>query len=187
MDPEQQVTLVYQERDGDGLRDVLRQAAALRGLARAIVLVYSPERCQVGVLGETGEPRARSEALDLAGAFEARAFSRRHELRWSLTPRGGRALLLSEDAPAGLAGWGEAARVEVERLPEHTYLLMGSSDGSAAEGWTRLVAARTRPLEVPVEAPTARVALRAVEYAHRESRHGNVHVCEERLLCLEPA
>jgi CRISPR-associated protein (TIGR03984 family) len=187
-DRDRQVTLVYQERVGIGLPEVLDHARRLPGLTGAVALLSSPTRCELGRLDSGGGLRGPAgEVQPRDGVFEARLFSPNHDLRWTLDTDGGRAFLLSEGEAADLTGWTVAARVPVERLAVLTYLLMGWSDGPVAEGWTRLSAGRTRSIDVPFETSARRIALRAVEYAARDPQHGNVHVCEERILKLEPA
>lgn len=167
------------------------QLGSLRLMARAANRSdppAAPSRCSDRAERGDGQlTDARGATPPLDNVFEARLFSTRHELRWTLDAGGGRVVLLFEGAAVELLDWAEPVSLAVERLPELTYLLMGTSDDGVAEGWTRLVAGRTHAIEVPLETAAERVVLRVVEFACRDTAHCNVHLCEESLLRLESA
>jgi len=181
------VTLVYESRSGLGLEAALAEVHAAAGLGGAVALLAAADRYLVGRVEERGPGAvvpagARGRDLDLEGVFDARVFTPGHELRWTWTEAGGRALLLSESG-AGLPGW-ERVELEAEALGPTTYLLLGELEGPVGAGWSRLTSGRTRVIEVPIAATTRRLLLRALEYVAVDPEHGNAYVCEERLLEL---
>lgn len=177
--------LTYERNGQIVLAMALADAHAAVGLAGAVALLYEPDRCLVGRLDDAAEVRdAEGRAIPLASVFEARIFTPQRELRWTMTPEAGRAVLLSEEAAPAL-GW-KLAEVEIHERWEQTYLLAGQVEETAQAGWARLTSARTQALLVPVQGARNRVRLRALEYVRREPNNGNCYVFEERLVELEP-
>jgi CRISPR-associated protein (TIGR03984 family) len=164
------------------LGELLRLPAIRHGLDGATAIVSTPDRCLVGRVDAGALEGPNGEALPLEDAFEVRAFTVAHDLRWTQTADGGRVLVVSEREGTGVA---EPEVIEVELLGEQRYLLNGLRDEArSTPGWTMLSASHVASISIPFTTSEQRVQLVAVEYIRRDPEHGNVFVCEERLVTL---
>ncbi|WP_019632759.1 type III-D CRISPR-associated protein Csx19 [Actinomadura atramentaria] len=124
--------------------------------------------------------------VDLAAVYEGRVFNSVVEVRWLDPGDGGRASVLTDDVASLPAGWDSADVETIDRVPG-SYLVWGRAAG-VRDGWTALTAARIGTLHVPVEIPEGgRALIRTCEYVGRETKHGNAHVIDERLIAIEAA
>jgi CRISPR-associated protein (TIGR03984 family) len=186
--------LGLQKRRADSvtLVDALRVCAGhlnsgLEPGGRAVIMLYGPGRseCVFAVLAEDGSLDQHGQAtVDLRRVFEARAFSDRGELRWLRRPSGlGRADLVSEhDASEFELDWKVSVQGAHRRL-DNAYLLWGTRQDGAGDGWTRHFDPRTGSLWIPYE-PTGkgeRAWIHSREYLV-ECDHGNLAMAEELLV-----
>src|SRR5262245_40284211 len=118
-------TLTYLRKTGVSMEAALAEAHRAVGMGGAVVLLLSPDHCQVGRGDGTGAIRDAAEGeVRGEGVFDLRAFSPHHELRWRRRRQTGAALLLGEDGIPELEGW-MRAMVDVDALLDHHYLLLG--------------------------------------------------------------
>jgi CRISPR-associated protein (TIGR03984 family) len=180
------VNLVYERRVDLALEDAIAQAHEPAMLSAAVGIVSWPDRCRVVQVDRVPTVSDAHGRRPLSGAFEARFFTAHRELRWRMTPGGGRAVLVSEGEGAGITGWQMSEPIAVDPLAQ-TYLLFGRADGRVTNGWLRLSEGRMRSFEVPLTEEAQRVVIHVVEYVQEDPLHGNCWVCEERLVGLGPA
>lgn len=163
----------------------LAEALAAAGLDGACALLTTPSAYRIATVAD-GACVTADGPVDLAAAYEARAFTPDAELRWA-DP--GYAVVLTEDAALLPASFPE----RIDPLPavavlNADYLLWGEVRGTAP-GWATLRSSRIGALTVPLADPPAdrsRIRLAAREYVVAEPEHGNAYVAEERLLRFEP-
>lgn len=171
------------------LRGAVTDLGAALSLVSAIAFLATPERFVVGRIDPGGDlTGSDGAALALTKVFEARLFMLEAELRWLMTPDGGRAAVIAElDLAVPADGWRRLDPLEAEPLARR-YVVWGEGVADRdrlAPGWSRLSAARIGLLDLPVYGAGAgrRIEIEAVEYLV-EHAHGNVAVGEERLVRL---
>jgi CRISPR-associated protein (TIGR03984 family) len=160
-----------------------------------VALLYTPDRCKFGKLGDQTLLGADGKPIDLAPVFEARIFNQDVELRWVKTARGHNQAVLLSDEERKIEGFSVTCHAQTKILDtHHTYLLWGEvvqvdahADSPLADGWSRLTTARIGPLDIPKTGITNRAILSGREYLAEVDEHGNVAVIEERLIALEDA
>jgi CRISPR-associated protein (TIGR03984 family) len=158
----------------------------------ATALLYAPDCCLFAAFQHGDVLRdARGQPIDLKDVYEARVFHPRVELRWRNDPRSDKAHRAAMLAETELAVEWERQEIDVIKTLPQSYLLWGTGVGDGtglARGWSRLATPRIGKLDVPCPEvqPRQHVALSTLEYL-TEFQHGNVGVCEERLLALKPA
>lgn len=177
---------VFRSSHAIGLESALADASNLLG-GGALCLLYAPRELRIGCLDAGSWRDAEGRALALGGAYEARAFSERCELRW-LSGEGAVALT-EESAAVTPSGWAAAEGMSASETIGQTYLLWGRATGDrTAAGWWKLRAARIGAQAVPLPDGVSlgrgdHVQLQAVEYVCVEL-DGNAAVVEERLAGL---
>jgi CRISPR-associated protein (TIGR03984 family) len=163
-------------------------------------LLTSPTCFLVGRIERVeGDPEIVTADHDnLTNVYEARVFNRTAELRWFRPPGEamGKSVWLFDESPDPLARPSTGLTFEwektlgVQRL-EQTYVLWGKSVNSKLApcpvGWTTLAEYRLRQFAVPIaiKGKARRLQIIATEYL-REDRYGNVIVCNERFVDLQP-
>jgi CRISPR-associated protein (TIGR03984 family) len=171
------------------LRGAVTDLGTALSLAGGIAFLATPERFMVGRVDPGGDlAGSDGAALALTEVFEARVCVPEAELRWLMTPEGGRAAVIAElDLAMPNDGWRRLDPLEAEPLARR-YVVWGegvADRGRLAPDWSRLSAARIGLLDLPVDGvgDGRRVEIEAVEYLV-EHAHGNVAVDEERLVRL---
>ncbi|MFC8854124.1 CRISPR-associated protein Csx19 [Streptomyces sp. NPDC057144] len=187
-------TLYGRAHPATTLTDALTRA----GFSDAVALLSAPHAHRVARVHQ-GHCHTYDDGPGfLQAVFDARVFDGQRELRWLCTTgRQGQAVLLGEDPALLPAGFGDPLPElhAQDTLPSY-YLLWGTPQPTTGAGvggrgdgaWTALRTPRIGTLHIPVPLPPKGCRLRLVarEYVSVESRHGNAHVAEERLLRIEP-
>jgi CRISPR-associated protein (TIGR03984 family) len=160
-------------------------------LQAAIGLLYSPQKCELVKLDDSGKWVDSYNRLKFnnLGVFEARFFNPHCELRWVNDADGqGTAVLLSESELI-LTGFEKDSK-EFITVIDQQYLLWGepAKNPPNADGWQRLAEARIGKLDIPLATalkPKERVFLTSQEYIAEVDDFGNCAVIDERLINLE--
>jgi CRISPR-associated protein (TIGR03984 family) len=160
-------------------------------LQAAIGLLYSPKKCELVKLDNSGKLVDSYNRLKFnnLGVFEARFFNLNCELRWVNESNGnGTAVLLSE-SDITLTGFEKGLQEFITAIDQQ-YLLWGepAKHPPNADGWQRLAEARIGKLDIPLDNPLKpkdRVFLTSEEYIAEVDDFGNCAVIDERLIKLE--
>ena len=175
-------------RRGLSLEAALAAFAPTLGQTDAVGFTFTPDAFSFIGLDGSGRATAPRGTASLHGAYEARVFHERAELRWLRDPRhdSGHTTVVLTDGSCAVDLPPLPFDIPLVGLLEQTYVLWGEAgDEKQVAGWTRLTTARIGPLDVPITGvrENERVAIRSVEYLGQLA-HGNVAVVEERLCGL---
>jgi CRISPR-associated protein (TIGR03984 family) len=179
------------------LQECLTQTRDWRKNPMTIALLYTPSACFLAQAQGEGVTGYDGKSADLTTVFEARIFNPSCEVRWLHKSGGkGSGVFLSENA-SGPGDWVSLSPVGSIKEPEnHRYLLWGMTVKDDAKelatGWSWLAAANIGKYAIPLAGDGLERRARLVyrEYiglapGEAGDRHGNVTVCEERLLGFE--
>ena len=149
----------------------------------AVVIAWSPSRVVVGTIVDRAIVEADGNVIDLDDEYGVRAFDATRDVRWSASPSGGYAAVVSEESLDDVAGEVIDVHDIVSSIVGVTYVIAGEKYESDAR-WTKLSAARYGSLAMPVSGPGRRVGVNSIEYVVVDD-DGNADIVDERLVGLE--
>lgn len=197
---QEKIQLYSWSKNDISLRDSIAFCQSHWRLELPWVLLYMPKHCLLSRLNSGGEILDYlGQSIDLTAAYEARIFSPIGELRWQRVGVLGQAAFLSEKNNLAPNNWQACADIDdfadIYRVQDGHFLLWGEYFAEAQNtesNWSRLIDARVGDYYVPLSNLTekTRAVLCFREYAGLVTGmvgevHGNMQVCEQRLLQIE--